>query len=138
MQTHATMARTRRSGPPQALISAAPSNIPDGWKHTISYCPARLNGKQVYLHDWKTRPRDRLEIVADVKLREVFGLEDGDPVEVTIPSVYLSHVGQLSCWHRFRLDHEDVWEAAKRVVSHLVAGSRPSATGRTGDAGPQS
>lgn len=109
----------------------------DGWKNTVWYCPARLNGKEVYLHDWKTRPRNRLEIVADVKLREAFGLADGDPVEVRIPSEYLEHVGPLSRWQRFKLDHQAAWEAGMRVFRRLVVGQRSPRTRPPGAAGPE-
>src|SRR5690606_18434186 len=106
----------------------------DGWKNTIWYCPARLNGRNVFLHDWKTRPRSRLEIVADIKLRDAFGLTDGDPVEVWIPSEYLAHVGHLSRWQRFKLDHQATWEAVAKVLRQLNTGLRFPSTRRPGDA----
>lgn len=106
----------------------------EGWKNTIWYCPARLNGRKVFLHDWKTRPRSRLEIVADIKLRDAFGLTDGDPVEVWIPSEYLAHVGHLSRWQRFKLDHQATWEAVAKVLRQLNTGLRFPSTRRPGDA----
>lgn len=66
----------------------------DGWRNTVWYCRGVLNGIDVYIHDWRTRPLSRLEIVAGVKLREVLGLADGDLVEVAIPSEFVAAVGE--------------------------------------------
>ncbi|GAA4209326.1 DUF120 domain-containing protein [Actinocatenispora rupis] len=57
----------------------------------VNLVPCRVFDRPAFLmrtdrneHGTGDHPRTVLEIVADVRLRDLFGLADGDPVEVTV------------------------------------------------------